>query len=180
MNHRIILLLGALVILPPALYAQTTPRLDVAGTIRSTSGGFIFPDGTSQTTAATGFFAGAGLMLSGSTLSIASRGVSNAMLADGSVTAEKLAPDVIGGVQKVVRGVIVYDGNSRDVTVTLPQSVDPTKSYVIVGSPVLSGSGTAPNHMAATLIDLTSTTITIAIGYYAVPCRVGYQVIQFK
>jgi hypothetical protein len=29
-------------------------RLDVAGTIRSTSGGFTFPDGTTQTTAATG------------------------------------------------------------------------------------------------------------------------------
>ena len=36
---------------------QTNPasyKLDVAGTVRSSSGGFVFPDGTTQTTAATG------------------------------------------------------------------------------------------------------------------------------
>ncbi|HEX7314703.1 MAG TPA: hypothetical protein VF297_12330 [Pyrinomonadaceae bacterium] len=59
----------------------TTPayRLDVAGQVRSSSGGFVFPDGTTQTTASTGTVtgvnAGAGLSGGGSggslTLSVA-------------------------------------------------------------------------------------------------------------
>ncbi len=71
--------------------------LDVSGTIRSSAGGFMFPDGTTQTTAAKGgggtvtsVASGAGLtggpITTSGTLSIATGGVSNTMLANPSLT----------------------------------------------------------------------------------------------
>ena len=71
--------------------------LDVSGTIRSSAGGFMFPDGTTQTTAAKGgggtvtsVASGAGLtggpITTSGTLSIATSGVSNTMLANPSLT----------------------------------------------------------------------------------------------
>jgi hypothetical protein len=179
-------------------------RLEVAGTIRSTSGGFLFPDGTVQATAAaggsSGYSAGAGLTLSGNTFSITSAGVSTAMLADGAassakiassavqtaniadgaVTAQKLSADLVGGVQKVVRGVVVFNGTATDVTQNLPQSIDPTKSYAIVEAVLSGSSGIVPFHMDAALIDLTATSISIGINYPPAPCRVSYQIIQYK
>src|SRR3954454_4681528 len=111
-------------------------KLDVSGQIRSSSGGFVFPDGTSQTTAATGGLgAGSGLTLTGNLLSIANTGVTNAMLAnaavtsekiaagavqtanvaDGAITTQKLASDALGGVQQIIRGVVTFS-TSTDVT----------------------------------------------------------------
>jgi trimeric autotransporter adhesin len=74
-------------------------KLSVVGMIESTTGGFKFPDGTVQTTAASGggtvtsVTAGAGLsasptnpITSSGTFSIATAGVTNSMLASSSVT----------------------------------------------------------------------------------------------
>ena len=87
----------------------TTPtsKLTVAGVIESTSGGGKFPDGTIQTTAATGgagggtitgVTAGAGLFGGGTsgnvTLGLASGGVTTTELANGAVTSAKLAATI--------------------------------------------------------------------------------------
>jgi hypothetical protein len=83
----------------------TTPseRLEVAGVVKSNSGGFRFPDGTVQTTAATsggsgtitGVTAGEGLIGGGTsgtvTVSVANGGITTAKFADGAVTAAKLS-----------------------------------------------------------------------------------------
>jgi hypothetical protein len=74
-------------------------KLSVVGMIESTTGGFKFPDGTVQTTAASGggtvtsVTAGAGLsasptnpITSSGTFSIATAGVTNSMLANSSIT----------------------------------------------------------------------------------------------
>jgi hypothetical protein len=78
----------------------TTSPLDslhVAGRIRS-SGGFVFPDGSVQSSAASGgqsYTAGAGLTLSGTEFSIASGGVNSSMLANGAVSGAKIAANTI-------------------------------------------------------------------------------------
>jgi hypothetical protein len=165
--------------------------LEVAGRIQSSSGGFVFPDGSSQTTAATGasYSAGAGMVLNGNTFSIADAGVGTAKLADGAVTSQKLSADVLAGVQQVVRGVITFSGTSTEVTQSFAPSVDPAKSYVIVGTPVFRPQPTGPvsrTLFGASLIQLTANQITLAVddvGYGSsqiVPCRVSFQIIQFK
>ena len=164
--------------------------LAVAGPIQSTTGGFVFPDGTAQVSAAVGgYSAGAGLQLTGNAMSIQSTGVVSTMLAnsvvqtshiaDGAVTADKLAADVLGGVQLVVRGVVVFNGSTLEITQTLSERVDPTKSLVYVSPPIITTSDYA-QASAATVIALTDRTITIAIGFRPVSCRVSYQIVQFK
>ncbi len=80
----------------------TTPahQLSVAGMIQSTTGGIMFPDGSTQTTASaggtiTGVTAGTGLTGGGTTggvtLGIASGGVTNALLGANSVTNANIA-----------------------------------------------------------------------------------------
>src|SRR5439155_27095600 len=75
-----------------------TSRLTVAGLIETTNGGVKFPDGTVQTTAATGVSANTdGTTLTGSgtvasPLAIKSLGVNTTQLADPAGTAAKIAP----------------------------------------------------------------------------------------
>ncbi|HPN35413.1 MAG TPA: tail fiber domain-containing protein [bacterium] len=85
-------------------------KLQVAGRIHSTSGGFKFPDGTVQTTAAIGGGGGTGditaVLATGGlagggdsgdiSLSIAPLGVTSEKLADNAVTAAKIADGQIG------------------------------------------------------------------------------------
>jgi hypothetical protein len=117
--------------------------------------------------------------------------VQTSSIANGAVTADKLAADAIGSVQQVIRGVVTFTGTAAQVTQAFSPSIDPAKSYVIVGAPVFAG---VPNdgfsytytRLGATLIDLTTNHVTLAIdeppstSYRAFPCRVSYQVIQFK
>lgn len=185
--------------------------LEVAGRIRSMIGGFVFPDGSSQTTAAAGgsYSAGAGLTLSGNIFSISGAGIDTAMLAsgavtsaniasaavqtaniaDGAVTAQKLSIDLLGGVQQVVRGVINFSGSATEVTQSFSPSVDPAKSYVIVGTPVFRQQPTGAvsrTILGASLIALTANSVTVAVddvGYGSnaiVPCRVSFQIVQSK
>lgn len=91
--------------------------LEVAGTIYSTTGGFRFPDGSIQTSAAgggiTGVYGSDGLTGGGSSgdisLSIADGGVSETKLGDNSVTSEKILDEEIAD----------WDiSNSADIAVT--------------------------------------------------------------
>lgn len=188
-------------------------RLDVNGPIRSATGGFVFPDGTIQLSAGAGqaYSAGSGLTLANNVFSIAPGGVTAALLApdsvtstaiapasvqtgdlaDGAVTAVKLAADTLGGVEQVIHGVVTFTGSSTDVSQTFSPSINPAKSYVIVGTPVFSapvndGITHQYTRLGATLIELTSTRITLAVDtpdfstFKVFPCRVSFQIIQFK
>src|SRR6185436_11042361 len=95
------------------------------------------------------------------------------------------ASDLIAGsVNRVVRGVISFNG-SPQVQVTFSPSVDPTRSVVILSPTVVSpGTGTSFNSRnGAILVDLTSTRITVAVddpGSSLSPLRVSYQIIEYK
>jgi hypothetical protein len=67
-------------------------KLSVAGIIQSTTGGFYFPDGTTQTTSAVTLKAAdSSLTIASGKIAIATAGVATAALADASVTTAKLA-----------------------------------------------------------------------------------------
>ena len=121
---------------------------------------------------------------------IATQAVQTANIADASVTAQKLSADILsGGVQQVIRGVVNFGAKTPEVTQSFSPNVDPTKSYVLVGTVVFkSNSGLSPSrtYFGATLIALTDNTITLAVdapfsaGADIFPCRVSYQIIQSK
>jgi len=104
-------------------------KLTVAGLIETTVGGVKFPDGTIQTTAAsgngtiTGVAAGTGLTGGGTsgnvTLSIANLGVTNALIANSTITAPKIA----GG--QVVKS---FNGLTDSVTLAAGANITITPS----------------------------------------------------
>jgi len=122
---------------------------------------------------------------------IANQAVQTTNIADGAVTPKQASADLLsaGGVQSVVRGVINFT-TATDVTQAFSPPVDPTKSVVLVGAPVFATSPAGGNSqrsaLGATLISLTSNSVTLAIdapflsGYVVWPCRVGYQIVQYK
>jgi hypothetical protein len=78
--------------------ASPLSALHVVGAVRSSSGGFVFPDGSVQTSAASGgqsYSAGAGLTLNGTEFSVTPGGINNSMLANGAVTGAKIAASTI-------------------------------------------------------------------------------------
>ena len=175
--HRFIAFVVFLTV-SPAL-AQT-PRIDAAGPIRSTSGGYIFPDGTTQTSAA---------------LSAGPGSVTTSMIADGSITEAKLASTLsLGGIIRVVRGVVTISATTTntDVRKTFSPTINPEKSIVLLSAPVFSripGSGDYdPTRLGAAVIELDSNAITIAVDYpfgttdrqIIYPCRVSFQIIEFR
>lgn len=166
----------ALVLIGPVMTAQPTPRIDSAGAIRSQNGGYIFPDGTVQTTAA-----------------IVPGVVTTSMIADGAITQAKLAVDLVasGGINRVVRGIATFNANTTtDVKTTFDPDINPEKSVVLLSAPVFSripGAGDYdPSRLGAALIELKEGSITIAVDYpfgareIIYPCRVSFQIIEFR
>ncbi len=95
---------------------EPSAKLHVDGTIYSSSGGFKFPDGTVQTTAATGggsgditaVNAGAGLTGGGTsgsvTLSVANGGITGAMIKNGTITGSDVSSSASLVVSKIQAG----------------------------------------------------------------------------
>jgi trimeric autotransporter adhesin len=145
----------------------TTPaqKLSVAGTIESTTGGFKFPDGTMQTTAAAGgvtsLTAGSGISITGATsspiVSIAPGGVVGAMIgslavSDGHIAG--VAASKIAGSLPVaqVTGAATLAGNTFTSSQTigtgnlgLPLTTAPSSGVLTLGGqPFLHGYGATP------------------------------------
>jgi hypothetical protein len=176
--HRFI---AFVLILTAAAGFPQTPRIDSAGPIRSTSGGYIFPDGTTQTSAA---------------ISAAPGSITTAMIADGAITEAKLAASLAlgSGIQRVVRGVVTIDATKTvtDVRKSFSPAINPEKSIVLLSAPVFSripGSGDYdPTRLGAAVIELESNSITVAVDYpfgtsnsqIIYPCRVSFQIIEFR
>ncbi|MGH9848873.1 MAG: hypothetical protein ACREBD_03370 [Blastocatellia bacterium] len=100
-------------------------KLTVAGLVESTSGGVKFPDGTIQTTAASGGLSAVahnatltGSGTSASPLGIADGGVNTAQLASNAVTNAKIADSAITNA-KIAAGQVVKSLNSLTDNVTL-------------------------------------------------------------
>jgi hypothetical protein len=123
-----------------------TSKLTVAGLIQSASGGFKFPDGTIQITAAVSGLSSilhdATLMGNGtfvSQLGIANGGVGTTQLADNAVTAIKISPGAVGTLQladlsvtgaKIANATVVrsFNGLSDNVTLASGENVTITPS----------------------------------------------------
>jgi len=89
-----------LTLLVPASLSAQQISIDAHGKIQSRSGGFVFPDGSIQSSALVGvtYTAGAGLSRSENTLSIAEQGVQASMLAPNAVTSDAIADGTVGAI----------------------------------------------------------------------------------
>jgi hypothetical protein len=86
-----------------------------------------------------------------------------------------------GGVNKVVRGVITFNGTTTEVGQNFSPSIDPARSLVLLSPPVRSPSGFMGG--GAILISLTTSRITVAIDGNSnsdFTYRVSYQIIEYK
>lgn len=113
------------------------------------------------------------------------------MIADGAITEAKLASSLaLGGVNRVVRGIVMFSGTTADVTKSFSPPINPEKSIVLLSAPVFSGSpGSgmyATSRLGATVIELNDSQITIAVdepfsdSWKILPCRVSFQIIEFR
>lgn len=126
-------------------------KLEVAGTVYSTSGGFKFPDGTVQTSAASGgggditsVTAGSGLGGGGSsgavTLYVPSGGITSSHIANSSVMNSDISPSAAIAISKIVgdAGIEFKDlGGSSNISTSMRTlgsvSVNcPTSGYVML------------------------------------------------
>ena len=139
-----------------------TSKLTVAGTIETSLGGYKFPDGTFQTTAARGTItsmtAGAGLFGGGNTgdltLGIAPLGVMNSMLANGSVTGSKIANGaVVRSFNGLFDNVSLLAGTNITITPSGNSLTIAASSTSVSHDDTLSGNGTSssPLKVAAPL-----------------------------
>lgn len=86
-----------------------------------------------------------------------------------------------GGVSRIIRGVITFNGTTTEVGQNFSPSVDPTRSLVLLSPPVRTPSGFMGG--GAILVDLTTSRITVAIDGNSnsdFTYRVSYQIIEYK
>ncbi len=104
-------------------------------------------------------------------------------IADAAVGVAQISPLALGGIQQVIRGVVTVGGPVFQVTSNFSPVIDPTKSFVILSSPVQTGSSSGLTSDKAALISLTTTSLTVAVdfsGSLIATQKVSYQIIQSK
>ncbi|MDM8006243.1 MAG: hypothetical protein QUV05_08875 [Phycisphaerae bacterium] len=92
-----------------------------------------------------------------------------------------------GGVKQVVHGCIEFDGGVFEASATFSPEINPSKSVVVLGEPVLktyltSTANPLSPRNGACLVELTSTTITVRVDDVPPSTirQVSYQIIEYN
>ena len=122
---------------------------------------------------------------------LANQAVQSTAIANGAVLEQHLASGLVGGVNKVVRGVVSFSGTTYENTQSFSTAIDPAKSYVILSLAASNGHQVGQSERVlygATLVTgLASNSITIAVSVSDTtnflklePHRVSFQIIELK
>ncbi|MCK4417790.1 MAG: hypothetical protein KAV99_06450 [Candidatus Latescibacteria bacterium] len=93
------------------------------------------------------------------------------------------ASELISSVNRVVRGVIEFSGYTHENYQDFSPSIDPSKSVVLLSSPVWTSSGSGSLVKGAMVVSLTANRITVMVdsGLSGIlPTGVSYQIIEYK